>query len=97
VRLIPFTEYVLPHGRRQMGGFQRPDEVADKASAIRKAGYRFEAEVLSTGHVSLTIVGCCPRVSEESDVAIEIAMNGPEVTKAVDRMILGFEIPEAGK
>jgi hypothetical protein len=93
VRFIPFTEFVLPDGRQEGGGFNRPDNVADKADAIREAGYRFEIERLRTGHISMTIAGYCPQAEEETDVAQRVVPNGPEVLEAVDSMILEFEIP----
>lgn len=83
-RVIHFTQFLLPDGRRNPIEIWRPASIADKADAIRDAGFRFECEVLSTGHVSLTIT------DDEMDRAIEIVANGPGVLAAVDRLIEGF-------
>ena len=48
---------------------------------MRKHECRFEAEILITGEVSLTIS------DTEQDLDIEIVSNGPEVQKAMERML----------
>ena len=54
---IPFTQYKLPHGARIEVSINRPEAIAEKAKRIIEAGYRFECEILTTGHVSFTICG----------------------------------------
>ena len=81
---IPFTQYLLPNGRKQEVTINRPKEIYDKAMAIIAAGYCFEIEVLRTGHVHMTIS------NDEEDLTCEVVPNGPEVLKAVDRMITRF-------
>jgi hypothetical protein len=83
-RLIPFTQYLRPNGRRTEVRIERPKDVYEKAMNIIDAGYRFEAEVLTTGDISLTITG------KDDDCACEVVLNGPEVPLAVDRMINRF-------
>ena len=82
-REIPFTQYLLPDGRRKQTGIERPAAVAAKAEELIKRGFRFECEVLTTGHVSLTVAD----PDEEIDIAIEVVCNGPEVPLAVDRLV----------
>jgi hypothetical protein len=78
---LPFTQYMRPDGRRRNIWAPCPEGLEAKASAIMDNDWRFEAEVLTTGDVSLT-------VSDGSeDVAIEIAPNGPEVPRALARLI----------
>jgi hypothetical protein len=83
---IPFTQYLLPDGRKRDVTIVRPKEIYDKAMDIVKAGHRFEAEVLTTGMVSLTIFN----LQKQEDVAIKVVSNGPEVQEAIDRMITRF-------
>lgn len=83
---IPFTQYLLPNGRKIPVTIARPVEVYEKAMKIMNAGYRFEVELLTNGMVSMTIS------DDEADYAIEVVSNGPEVPKAVDRMINQFAL-----
>lgn len=81
---IEFTQYMRPHGYAKTISTKRPEEIEAKASILRASGYVFEAEVLTTGQVSLT-------VETEEDgptVAIEVVSNGSDVPAAVDRLIL---------
>jgi len=81
---IPFTQYLMPDGRKRDVSISRPKEIYDKVLDIIDAGYRFEAEVLTTGQVSLTITG------KDEDVDIEVVENGPKVPLAVDNMVNRF-------
>ena len=90
---IPFTQYLRPYGHKRAVKIDRPENVVLKAAEIAAAGYQFEIEELSTGHVSMTITGWNPETDEEGDVAQRICPNGPKVPEKVDEMILGFEIP----
>lgn len=81
---IPFTQYVLPNGNPREVMIDRPNDVAAKAAEIIARGHRFECEVLTTGEISLTLHD--PKKGE--DIDIEVVPNGPEVPKAVDRLVL---------
>ncbi len=81
---IPFTQYLRPDGRQRPMVVDRPDEIALLAKQIMEAGHTFEAEVLTTGVISLTIS------DGEQDVASALSANGPEVIVAVDKMITDF-------
>lgn len=82
--MIPFTQYLLPDGRRQTITIERSPEIEAKAATIIAAGLRFETEVLSDGAtVSLTVSDPV----EEEDVAIELVPNGPGIPDAVDRLV----------
>lgn len=81
---IPFTQYLMPHGRRQEVDIDRPEDVEAKARAVMDAGYFFELELLSDWQtVSLTVAD---RTNGE-DLEIELVRNGPAVPDAVDRLV----------
>jgi len=82
---IPFTQYLMPNGRKEPVTIDRPDDVAAKAQAIIDRGFRFECEMLSDySTVSLTIA------DDDDDHEIEVVRNGPDVPLAIDRMIERF-------
>jgi len=83
---IPFVQFMRPSGRPVEVSIKRPKEIAQKAGLILDAGYRFEAEVLGDGSISLTIT------NDDGDAAIEVCSNGPDVPLAVDRLIGGFDV-----
>ena len=86
---VRFIQYLRPDGRQvEMFIQDMAPGIVAKAEEIWAAGYRLEAEVLMSGLVSLTIS------DGEEDVAVELIANGPEVPKAVDRMISEFNIAE---
>ena len=82
---IPFRQYLLPDGRVREGSVDRPSDVERAAQAFIDYGGRFECEVLTTGHVSLT---AAYKVDGEwDDIAIRLSANGPEVLDAVDDLV----------
>lgn len=83
---IPFTQYVLPHGRKREETIERPAEIEALAQKFIDAGGRYECEVLTTGEVSFTAV-FCDEDGDEQDVEIEICANGPAVLDAVDAIV----------
>ena len=84
--MIPFTQFIAPNGRKRKGSFERPEDIEAKAVEIIKEGFVFESEITGGGMVSLTISD--PKKGE--DVAIELCDNGPDVPKALDKMINKF-------
>ena len=88
---IPFTQFLMPHGRQSEVFIDRPDEIASKAQEIIAKGFRFECEMLSDYRtISLTITH-----PKKGDQEIEVVPNGPEVPIAIDRMIQRFAKAEA--
>lgn len=81
---IKFTQFMRPSGRPVPMTIERPDDICGLAQQIIGAGHCFEAEVLATGEVSLTIT------SPDGDEDIEVVQNGPAVPEAVDRMVRRF-------
>ena len=89
---IPVTQYMRPGGRKVEVFVKRPKEIYEKAMKIIENGYRFEAEVLNTNDVSLTVS------DEEIDYCCELTHNIPgAVTVAFDRLINKFYKPKGGK
>ena len=83
---IPFTQYLMPNGRRDSVWIERPAPIVEKAKAIIAKGYAFECEMLSDCRsVSLTITD-----PDEGDLDIEVVANGPDVPVAIDRMVERF-------
>jgi len=83
--VIPFTQYLRPDGRKKMISIERPPEIEALAQSFLDRGGWFEAEVLTTGHVSLT--ACFNMPDGDNDIEIELAQNGPGVEAAVDRLV----------
>lgn len=79
---VPFVQFILPDARKKHIWVDVPSHIEEKAYKIIENGWRFEAEILRTGEVSLTVT------SEEADEAIEICENkAEEVCKAVNRLV----------
>lgn len=87
---IEFIQFMRPDGRQRLQYINMEPEVEAKAKQITDAGYRFEIEMLATGHVSATIAD--PRIDEDVKYA-SIVPNGPRVPEAIKQMILEFQIP----
>lgn len=80
---IPFTQFMLPDGRRVETSISRPTAIGDTAQRLIESGHEFQVEMLTTGEISVT----CFNVADEQDIAIEICPNGPEVPLAVDKVV----------
>lgn len=78
---VPIVQFLLPNGSRNETSTELPDECQSAYEEMTGAGLRFEAEILTTGYVSVTISG------EEDDTYIEVIKNGPEVQRAMARML----------
>lgn len=84
---IPFTQYLLPDGRTRPIRWEcTSHEQEVKARSLLDAGARFEAEMLQTGQISLTVemVG---NDGEPHTMAHEICTNDPAVIEAVARLV----------
>lgn len=78
---IPFTQYLQPEGRTRRAEIDRPGEIEDMAQELLEYGWTFEAEVLNTGEVNLTVF------DGEQDVVGRVVPNGPAVPNAVDEIV----------
>lgn len=86
---VEVTQYLRPHDTKKLIYKEVPEHVYDKALSIIDAGYHLEAEVLTTGEVSFTVVDR----EQGVDVAIRLSPNGPEVHEAFNDLILSFKVP----
>lgn len=82
---IPFTQYLLPNGRRRDEAIERPAEIETIANRFIKSGGRYECEVLTTGHVSLTAVKEVD--GEDQDVEIVVCSNDATIPEKVDELV----------
>lgn len=83
--MILFTQFLLPDGRRELRTFDAGAEVNSLANELIGAGYRFECEVLRTGHVHMD---CCgPTREGDGPIALQVSSNGPEVVAAVEQLV----------
>lgn len=78
---IPFTQYLMPGGRKTSVEIDRPPEVEQLADEVISRGWVFECEMLRTGAISFTVS------DGEDDVCIELSPNGPQVLDAVDKLV----------
>lgn len=83
---IEFTQYILPYGRKETVKTIRPEPIEAMARDIIAAGYKFEAEILTTGQVSVTI----EPIGEEFNAAIRVTHNDERLLTAIDDMITQF-------
>ncbi len=88
---IPFTQYLMPDGRKSLQLIDMDEETENKAQEILDAGYAFEMEMLRDYKTcSFSIFD--PR--RDCDVAMEIAVNGPPVLVAIKKLIMDFKLDE---
>lgn len=80
---IPFTQFLMPDGRRTHVEIDRPPEIEAKAHSLIQCGCRFEIEMLRTGQISMTV-----ERGEDETLAIEVCPNGPDVPVCVDRIVV---------
>ncbi len=83
---IEFTQYLMPDGKQKKITIDRPNAIAEKAKQLLEKNCRFEIEMLTTGHISMTIEQDGVR-KEPAILAHEICSNGPEVITRVDKII----------
>lgn len=88
---VPFTQYLLPDGRRQIIFIDIAPDLATKAHQLIALGLAFEIEVLRTGEVSATITDPL-----QGDLDISVFPNDPGVQQRIEELIRRFD-PAAGK
>ena len=83
---IPFTQYLLPNGRKRAEQIDRSPEIEAIAHKFIDSGGWFECEILTTGKVSLT--ACYNVDGEPQDLLCTFTENVPGVLEeAVDRLV----------
>lgn len=63
---IPFTQYLMPDGRKKLAAIEMEAEVEAKAKTLLEKGCHFDIEVLNTGMISMT----CEKGEELISIAI---------------------------
>lgn len=79
---IPFTQFLRPYGQRK-AVIDMPEEIEAKAYRLVEAGYCFEIEVLTTGHILMD----CHKPEDDEPIALRLCENGPPVVKAVTGLV----------
>ena len=90
---IPFTEFVLPNGRKRAIKMPCSEEIATMGKALIDNGFWFECETLSQGHISLTVCGLFRNGEgddEPCDYDIEIAHSMPTRGDALETLVRRF-------
>lgn len=82
---MEFIQYMRPDGQRVKRTFDASEGVERLAAEVVEQGWRFEAEVLPGGYVSLTCEP--PDDDEEFGGCIEVVPNGPKVPGAVAELV----------
>lgn len=80
---VPVTQFLRPNGRQVDVWTDRPTAIAEKAQKLIDAGYRFESEVLTTGHVHVDV----SKPDDDGPLANFVRPNGPGVGDAFDVMV----------
>lgn len=87
--LIPFTQYLHPHGRKTDVSIEVDQATGEIAKELISVGARFEVELLSTGMVSLE---CINTSADEDDsmfyLSGQLVPNEAGVKVAVVELIL---------
>ena len=83
--MIKFTQYLLPHGDTKEIFIERPQPIEAIADKLIEMGCHFDAEILTTGMISIT----CEK--EDDLLSIQLCSNGPGVEDAVDKLITSAE------
>ena len=91
--VVTVIQYMRPNGRTVETSTELPDTMRPFYETMLRRGWHFSAEVLTTGHISLTIED---RV-KELDVAGRIVVNGPAVQCALEELLRLACSPVSGK
>ena len=75
------TQFFLPNGNAKLMRVDLPVDSEPDYIAMTKAGYHFEAEVLRSGAVSLTIS------NHDTDFDTALVQNGPAVKEVLADML----------
>ncbi len=88
-----FTQFLMPDGRQKKVEIDVPDDVREQYDAIHAAGCRLTTEMLMTGQIAIYISD----LQAEDDFFCTVIPNGPEVPKAIEKMIREFDGKELKK
>lgn len=80
---VEVTQYLMPDGRKRECTTEISDNVKGLYEEMIQSGYKFEAEMLRTGDISVTIS------NDEEDIDSRFIENGPGVQNALVEMLKG--------
>lgn len=80
---VNIIQYLLPDGRQRPMTVELPDVHKDAYQRMINSRCRFEAEILITNEVSVTIFD----TDSEEDIDINISNNGPAVLTGMSKML----------
>lgn len=86
---IPFTQFLLPNGKRTQITFDASslsEDFLDIAWKVIDCGVKYEIEMLRSGQISMEAM-----YGDDECLAGEICENGPIVVTCVEKMILDAE------
>lgn len=83
---IPFTQFLLPDGRKREMTIEVVPEVAEMASNLIADGYKFEIEILTNGMVSASVEKPESHEDDPQTLAMKIMPNGPGMQEAIEEM-----------
>lgn len=85
---VRFVQFLMPDGRKRAQFIELSPKVEARAAQISASGLQFEMEMLSDfSTCSFTITH-----PEKGDLAIELCQNGPDVPKAITKLIMEFDL-----
>ena len=84
---IPFTQYLLPDGRKKPVTINRSEEIGLKAQRLIDVGCRLEIEMLRTGEISMSVEHDPVDDDDDGVLSMEVCANGPDVPVRVDKLI----------
>lgn len=79
---IPFTQYLLPDGRKKAESIARPAAIEALARRFIDAGGYFECEMLTDMETVSLTAGI-----DDEDIAIRLARNGPDIPVSIDALV----------
>lgn len=91
---VPVIQFLMPHGERRETSTNLPVSCRELFNDMTRAGCRFEAEMLTTLQVSITI----SNPQDEEDIDISVTLNGPDVQAGMIAMLERqlWEAPSVG-
>jgi hypothetical protein len=92
-KLLEFTEYVLPHGKKKSAAWNVPKDVYERAQLLKKYGLSFTRETLNTGDVVFYITDNVREVDVSTKILFNIDRNKPNADRnIVSEMIINFDL-----
>lgn len=82
---LPFAQYLRPNGRKSAVNAPCTKEIYDLGNTFLDKGGKYEVEVLTTGHISMTASYVVK--GEPQDIAIEICDNNEAVHTALEKLV----------